>query len=57
MCILTVGVGHVVVVCHVVGKHRGRQVCVFGKASDLESNLEESHGVGMYGLTPCADMK
>jgi len=52
MCVLTVGIGHVVGL-HLINKHWGKEVCLFGKASNLKSDLEESHGVGMYGLTFC----
>lgn len=46
------GVGHVVV-SHLVREHGGCQVCVFGEASDLESPLQETHDVGMYGKALC----
>ena len=50
VCVLTVGIG---VSLHFLNKHRRRQVCIFRKSSDLKSDLEESHGVGMYGLSFC----
>lgn len=50
-CTLTSGVGHGV--CHLVKEHGGCYVRSLGKACDLESNLQETHDVGMYGWTLC----
>lgn len=55
MCMLTIGVGYIVVL--LVEEHGSCQVRVLGETSDLESDLEKTRDVGMYSLTPFSDME